>query len=212
MPADIFAVLKTGGEFTAAHVLRLYSHLVRAGALKGGRKFMVLTDELNRIPSFPGLVVHVKKNLGPRWWGKIDALGMCPWSGMWLVDLDTTVFEWPEEPADSTFNADFYNAGRFGSGFCYFTKQDAARVWAAYKEQGPTAVQEAFSGKTTDTLGDQAFMASVLGDMPTFDQGEVCSYKKHIRAANTSRVPASVKVVCFHGRQRPWSIPELTKR
>lgn len=156
-----------------------------------------------------GLINLHNPKIGPRWWGKIDALQYCDERGMWLVDLDTTIFKFPEDPEQSTFNSDFYNPGSYGSGFCYLTKEDADAVWTAYNKIGPPLVQERFSGRTPETLGDQAFIASVLGDRPIFPEDQVCSFKKHVRKRG-GVVPSTAYVVCFHGKPRPWSISELS--
>ena len=207
--SEIFIVLRSGGDFNIQHVLRLYTQLVKSktiGRENNDRRVVLLTD-INNVPKFPGLVCKYNKNLGPRWWGKIEALGLCSKNGMWLVDLDTTIFRFPNDPERSTFNSDFYNPGRYGSGFCYLTKEDATMVYEQYLLQGAANVQEKFSGKVPELLGDQAFIASVLGERDIFDENVVCSYKKHVR--DTGRVKKGVDVVCFHGRPRPWSIPEL---
>lgn len=208
--ADIFVVLRTGGEFGLQHVFRLYNQLVQSGAIGkiSGRKMVLLTDMHSKlVPKFPWTECISNPKLGPRWWGKIESMQNCGPDGMWLVDLDTTIFRFPEDQEKSTFNADFYNSGRYGSGFCYLTQDDAWKVYDQYLIQGPEEVQQAFSGKDPATLGDQAFIASVLGSREIFDEGVVCSYKKHVRPTN--KVPQTADVVCFHGRPRPWSIPEL---
>ena len=62
--------------------------------------------------------------------------------------------------------------------------------------------------------GDQAFIEDALTGStqlrPLFWQdllpGQVVSYKNHIRGKE--KFPARARVVCFHGKPRPWGVNE----
>ena len=56
---------------------------------------------------------------------------------------------------------------------------------------------------TRSRWGDQGVLQSLIGGATRWGP-EVRSYKQHCRAG----VPRGTKVVCFHGRPRPWQVKD----
>jgi hypothetical protein len=58
--------------------------------------------------------------------------------------------------------------------------------------------------RTRERWGDQGFLQSVLGDCQRWQDvaGGIYSYKAHCSRG----VPADARVICFHGKPRPWDV------
>jgi hypothetical protein len=115
-----------------------------------------------------------------------------------MMDLDTVVLEMPAEPRDTTVLRDFTEPMVMGSGLMYVREADRVRVWDAWMRDTAKHMRD---NRTWPKWGDQGFLQDHLGHCAKWGT-EVRSYKVHCRDG----VPKGTKVVCFHGKPRPWHV------
>lgn len=177
-------VLRSGGDFTPAHVQWL------ARQVPG---LVCLSDVV--VPEVP--CKPLKANWGG-WWSKLEAFGPSISGDVLLMDLDTVVLQVPDMPSETTVLRDWVEPSVMNSSFAYVTAEDRRRVWAAF-----TADPAGHMARYTrwPSLGDQAFLQTVIGGAAKWGD-QVRSYKVHCRKA----VPQGTQVVCFHGKPRPWQV------
>jgi len=188
----IVTVLRSGGEYLPEHVYRLKKMLP-------GRMLYCLSDiRLNS-----SVVTISLKYDWAGWWSKMELFRpdfVCDW---FYVDLDTTITGDISDMLNvgrTHMLSDFYRPERPASGLMYLTPDDRARVWNEWIKDPHGHMARA------GTLGDQAFIRTVLGDGVARWQdtlpGQVVSYKVHCR----EDIPSDARVVCFHGKPRPWAL------
>lgn len=196
-------VLKSGGDYTVQHVSNLFDSVSRNA---NDFKFICLTD----IPytDFPKNIEIVELiEDWPGWWSKIELFrpGLFEaFSKIWYFDLDTIIVDDLEplfvEPCPTTFLSDFYWPERIATGVMCWISGTLDGVYTHFK-MNPARYMQAFRKG-----GDQAFLGSVIGMNQSRFQirfpGQFVSYKVHCQ----SRVPEDTRVVCFHGRPRPWEV------
>jgi len=177
-------VLRSGGDFGPEHVLWL------ARQVPG---LVCLTDA-----PVEGVECIPLEHDWPGWWAKMEMFGPSLDGDVLMIDLDTVVRELPAQPERTTVLRDFTEPAIIGSGFIYVTAEDRARVWDAWT-QDPAAHMA--SCTKWPRWGDQGFLMDHLADAARWQDSEpVYSYKVHCRGG----VPRDAKVVCFHGKPRPW--------
>lgn len=188
----ILTVLRSGGEYRAEHVERLRDQCAK----HSDAAFHCLSD----VP-VPGRIEL--KHDWPGWWAKLEMFRL---SGQWLyMDLDTTVCGDLDPLMKShQFVAlrDFYRGGEnVGSGLmllggCFLS------LYRAFRDN--PEVRHQYTGGV-GRLGDQGFIQQ-HGLKPRFWQdvvpGAVVSWKVHCKRG----IPDSARVVCFHGKPRPWEV------
>jgi len=178
-------VLRSGGDFGPEHVQWL------ARQVPG---LICLSDV-----AVPGVETVPMVHRWPGWWSKMGAFDPSLIPGdVLLIDLDTVVLEVPEMPAHTTVLSDFYRPTLMGSGVMFLEEADRARVWPAWMRDPDGHMRRC---RTRLWWGDQGFLQPHIGRSPRWGS-EVRSYKVHCR----SGVPAGTKVVCFHGKPRPWHV------
>lgn len=196
----VVTVLRGGGEYTPDHVISLFRQ-VRAHAGIGAR-FIVLTDTP---VEQSGIEQRALRQKWPGWWAKMelysaqhDDLG-----DFLYVDLDTLIVGSLTDVLSVnrlTLLKDFYYPERAQSGLMFLTKAARAEACAAFLE-GPDAVMCAFrgDGEFLDHLWrfKAARWQDVLPD-------QVLSFKVHVRQRKGQTVPETARIVCYHGRPRPW--------
>lgn len=177
-------VLRSGGDFGPEHVRWL------ARQVPG---LVCLSD----VP-VPGVDWRPLKHAWPGWWAKLEMFGPSLDGDVLMIDLDTVVLAMPDLPGETTVLQDFTEPSVMGSGFMYVTAADRARVWEAWLED-PEAHMRA--NNRWPKWGDQGFLEPLIGGAAKWG-AEVASYKVHCRTG----VPEGAKVVCFHGKPRPWNV------
>jgi hypothetical protein len=177
-------VLRSGGDFSAEHVQWL------AKQVPG---LVCLSD----VP-VPGVKTIPLQYDWPGWWAKMEMFGPALEGDVLMIDLDTVVLGMPERPAETTVLADFTRPEVMGSGFMYVTAADRARAWEAWLSD-PAGHMAAC--QRWPKLGDQGFLQDYIGSAAKWGS-EVVSYKVHCLKG----VPDGAKVVCFHGKPRPWHV------
>lgn len=211
----IACVLKTGGLYTADHVRELRA---QCAIWAPGEAFGCLTDT-----QVPGILTHKLKHGWPGWWSKIELFRPAVFpDGLRILylDLDTVVIGSLEAilARRERFLAleDFYRhppeyARGLGSGVMAWTAGDPMLTgWYQEFARDPETYMRACGYG-----GDQRYLETSLTigaawSSLTFWQDVVpaalVSYKVHCPGG---KVPPGARVVCFHGRPKPWHVPAL---
>lgn len=195
-----FTVLRSGGEYTPTHVERLEAQIVTwAPSLE----LVCLTDYHEA--SWLGSDIQLTRGY-PGWWSKMELFRPDIEGDILYFDLDTTIVG-PLDGFDCgvvTLLRDFYRPDGLGSGLMFLPESARREVWDKWIEK-----PEHYIANTR--RGDQGFLETVWLDRASRWQdvlpGKVVSYKVDVRS--TGKVPAGASVVCFHGKPRPWAVPEL---
>lgn len=199
MQPRIATVLRSGGEFTVDHVERLRDQCARHAH---GVPFICLSDvtlleERDRIP-----LVHD----WPGWWAKMELFRL---SGPVLyMDLDTSVV------GDLSPLLEVSSLNRFtvlrdlnpsqrvmGSGLMAWSGS-MLHLYSAFAADAKRHMADCNSPRWH---GDQGFIERHTTDREYWQDalpGAVVSWKKHC----ASGVPDDARVVCFHGKPRPWEV------
>jgi hypothetical protein len=183
MTTTLLCVLRSGGDFAPGHVQWL------AAQVPG---LVCLADQ-----AVPGVPTVALRTRWPGWWAKMEAFDteLVP-GDVLLMDLDTVVLDLPQLPTVTTVLTDFYRPRLMGSGFMFLKAADRNRCWAVFNLDPERFMRECV---TRGRWGDQGFLQPLIGGADRWGP-EVRSYKAHCRDG----VPRGTKVVCFHGRPRPW--------
>lgn len=198
----IVTVLKTGGDFRVEHVEALREQVRRHAP---DVAFTCLTD----CPTAQTIEGAGRLRHGwPGWWSKLEIFalrGPCIY-----MDLDTMVvgnlsrlFEIARSNVFTVLR-DFNPHQRvMGSGLMAW-QDNVSGLYELFKDGAEAYIAE---NKSPRWFGDQGFIeAASDAFMPprTYWQDEapgyVVSFKKHCAAG----VPEGARVVCFHGKPRPW--------
>lgn len=184
--AAVLCVLRAGKDFEPRHAQWL------ARQVPG---IVCLSDQ-----PVPGVRTVPLRHRWPGWWSKMEAFDTELIGGdVLLIDLDTVVMSLPPMPACTTVLSDFYRPHLMGSGFMFLKEVDRARCWDAFVRDPQRHMRECV---TRARWGDQGFLQDHMSAAARWGP-EVRSYKVHCRAG----VPTGTRVVCFHGRPRPWHVP-----
>ncbi len=182
----IACVLRSGGDFGPEHVQWL---------ARQAPGLVCLSD----VP-VPGVETRPLQHDWPGWWAKMEMFGPSLEGDVLMIDLDTVVRELPAQPAQTTVLRDFTEPSVIGSGLMFVTAADRARVWEAWLADPAGHMA---SCTRWPRWGDQGFLQDHLADAARWQDAEpVYSYKVHCRGG----VPDDAKVVCFHGKPRPWAV------
>lgn len=204
----IATVLRSGGPYRPEHVQRLGAQAQRYAPQE---PFVCLSDV-----HVPDVETVPLRHGWPGWWAKLELFraGAFP-DGVrvFYADLDTTFVGriddvlTREEPFLALAN--FYRrahrqtvGGELGSGLMQWTAGRLAHLYDGFAANAADIM-----AKCGD-FGDQLFVDEAAGARAYWQDvlpGRVVSYKVHCRAA----VPVGASVVCFHGKPKPWQVPEL---
>lgn len=195
----IALVLRSGGEYKSEHVLRLCDQLDRYAP---GQDVVLLSDmDVNFIERIP------LKHNWPGWWSKIELFRPDIEGDLLYFDLDTVIRGSLDDILrinTLTIVRDFYRDGKrrpvgLQSCMMYLPERIRQRAWSRWD---PSLIDQ-YKRKG---VGDQAFLEDLwLGTARYFQDvvpGQVVSYKVHCRP----NIPADARVVCFHGKPRPWQV------
>lgn len=197
----IVTVLRSGGEYGPEHVRRLF-YQCRQFAPEAG--FVCLSDQPLPLPIRWIRLQHD----WPGWWAKIEAFRLaCP---VLYMDLDTSIVGPLDQLLAAVEQHEFialrdFNPGQreMGSGLMAW-RGDMTRIFKAFRA-GPDEIMARCS--TPRLWGDQGFIETQTEGRAYWQDilpGAVVSWKKHCQ----SGVPDGARVVCFHGKPRPWEIGE----
>lgn len=210
MAFTVVTVLRSGGDFKPKHVRALFKQVVAHWPEDGtSPSCVVLTDTpmaLHGLLGGLGVVKMALRHDYPRWWSKLELFrpDLLGWLGDILYfDLDTLIVGDLGDIVQVsylTMLADFYRPERLASGMMYLPQDVREEVWERWQ---PNAV-----GHMRRFRGDQEFLGpSWLEKAERWQDllpGQVVSYKAHVKPGR--KVPEDARVVCFHGRPRPWHL------
>lgn len=200
----VACVLRSGGEYNPRHAVALASQVKQH---LPGAELICLSDV-----QVPGVQTIPLEHKWPGWWSKMELFSPKIEGDLLYFDLDTVILGDISEiiPDKLTLLRDFYRDGLrreegLQSSMMYLPEEDRAEVWDVFARNPARAIMEYFRG------GDQAFLEKLYMDRAERWQdvhpGVVVSYKVHCRKG----VPEDAKVICFHGRPRPWTVPEYKR-
>lgn len=214
----IACVLRSGGVYRPAHVQALRA---QCAAWAPGEPFICLTDTL-----VPGVLCHPLQQGWPGWWAKLELFrpGVIPdGTRILYLDLDTVVVgslgPILARPEPLIVLEDFYRhpptfARGLGSGVMAWTAGDPRLTrWYETFLADPILYMRACG-----TGGDQRFLETCLTleaswkavtFWPDVVPAAIVSYKVH---CSGGQVPPAARLVCFHGRPKPWEVPPLEPR
>lgn len=194
-PVNVACVYKTGGDFTAEYVRRLYGNV-----LKHSRRevnFLTYTDSKEDLP---GTLVPLQEGL-PGWWSKLELFKDFRGRTVYF-DLDTVITGSLEELYDydgpMALIRDFYHSNILSTGvmawnspmqFLMPTKEEKNRIL-----KNPSAMDQHHIVKKLECM---KWRVDIVQDIIS-----LASYKAHCRCG----VPEGTKIVCFHGRPRPHEV------
>ncbi len=204
MKPVIALVFKSGGDFEYKHVVDLYLQLAATAKWEG--HVVCLTDQIaDWAPSGIELLPLTRKFKG--WWSKLelcapehDRLG-----DLLYFDLDTLVVGAIDEIAavgKLTLLSDFLQPSRLASGMMYLPVKARQNAWELlHAGAGADLVV-----KTWHRRGDQAFFEFCWRHEAQRWQdvlpGQVVSFKQDVLP--NGGCPDGARVICFHGKPRPW--------
>lgn len=190
----VACVLRSGGEYRPEHVERL---LDGVSAHLPGAKLLCLSDV-----AVPGRVPLLFD--WPGWWSKMELFRPDIEGDLLYIDIDTVLVGGLADIAAVgrlTLLRDFYRRGGLGSGLMYLPAEARRQVWAEWFAAPARWMRVYRRG------GDQAFLERhYLRHAVCWQHllpGQVVSWKVHCREGG---LPADARVVCFHGRPRPWHV------
>jgi flavodoxin len=179
-------VYKTGGEFTHNHVNWLISQL--------DGDVYVLTDshmfDINR-----GNIIEMKHNW-PGWWSKMEMFRPDILKFPFIyIDLDTVVRDIPSDwfqGKELVTPKPFSSRDSLQSGFMFVPTEVKQQIWSKWILDPQKHI--------TEYRGDQDFIAVNINKVNYFPINDISSFKFTPERTNNA------KVICFHGKPRPWDV------
>lgn len=190
-------------EFKPAHVVALQDQVNLWAQFDA--EFECLSDV-----KIPGVKTLPLKHGYPGWWAKMELFRPDFPGDFLFMDLDTVIVG----PLDDilavrklTLLRDFYRDGKrlkegLGGGLCYIPENERAAMWDFW-QTNPALNQRLYA------RGDQHLFERLWLQKADRWQdvvpGQVVSYKVHCAKG----VPPDARVVCFHGKPRPWEVGQF---
>ncbi|MBO9102004.1 hypothetical protein J5287_28455 (plasmid) [Rhizobium sp. K1/93] len=202
---SIFCVLRSGGEYTAHHVLRLraqvMNHLPNAD-------FRCLCDiGIRGVQTLPLTYDW------PGWWSKME-LFRPEFSGdILFMDLDTSIVGRLDDIVSVgrlALMRDIYRPEGLQSSIMYLPEAVRRPVWSEWISSPERWMEICRKG------GDQAVLEhcwiNAADRWQDILPGQIVSWKSQVRRAladdesGNGSTPDNARVVVFHGKPRPWEI------
>jgi hypothetical protein len=202
----VMTVMRSGGEYKPEHVIRLRDQVMMH---LPGADFWCLAD-----CDVPGVQVVPMPNLWPGWWSKMNLFDPAIEGPILFMDLDTSIVGDMAAIAGVDRLAimrDVYRPAGLQSSLMFLPEDSRRKVWECWIDR-PTQWMGIYHRG-----GDQAFLERFWLERAARWQdilpGQVVSYKAHVRKAvrkdrefGDGNLPEGARVVCFHGKPRPWEI------
>lgn len=215
MSVNIVTVLRSGGEFTPAHVAAVRDQIARH-LPADDYAFLCLTDMTPEVEKLGVMAIGIE-HYWPGWWSKMELFRLRHPRPFWLfLDLDTIALR------DLSPLLAVARRGRFTALSDFFRREDPAMgllAWRGHELQPlynrMRADPQRWIGEFAD--GDQGFIKDSIrrGFVPPPDRwqeelpGAVVSYKADLGGdmdgTRPVAIPPDARLVCFHGRPRPWN-------
>jgi hypothetical protein len=210
----VVCVYQSGGDFDPLHVRRLSDQVFRNSP--SDTEFVCLTDRPSDVNALGVRTLNLE-NRWPEYWCKIEAFRL---SGPILyLDLDVTITGdlLPLMQAAETcrfIGIRHYRLFGINSSVMAWNG-DASIVYKRFARK-PRVIIEQYKKSTIEAVGvpygDQGFIWHMAPRGRVYwDEmcpGMIMSYKKDWVAASED-VKSDVRIVFFHGRPRPWDVPEI---
>ena len=199
-------VLRSGGDYAAKHVQVLARQIT---TWLPGADLFCLTDV-----AIPGVAAIPLEYDWPGWWSKMELFRPDIADDLLYFDLDTVVCGPLDDIAAVnrlTLLRDLYCKGthrydRLQSAVMYLPKACRAEIWQNFLADPRRALKNHLIG------GDQEFLEKYWRASAARWQdvvgNQIVSWKVHCRRG----IPEGVRVVCFHGKPRPWAVSEFEHR
>ncbi|GAB3099712.1 hypothetical protein G8770_03570 [Aestuariicella hydrocarbonica] len=183
-------VLKTSDEYTIKHAQWLAAQMPW---------IVCLSD----VP-VPGVETIRLRYDWPGWWSKMELFRPDLKGDLLYFDIDTVItgdISALFNVGKTTMLSDFYKPHMPASGLMYIAQQDKAIAWHHWMKKPEANMRQC---RTREHWGDQGFLRKHLPHQRWDDvlPGQIVSYKVHCQRG----LPATAKVVCFHGQPRPWDV------
>ena len=204
----VVCVLRSGGEYTPAHVERLQRQLARC---LPGAELTCLSDvdvPCQRIP------LRQDWREGRGWWAKMELFA--PWveGDLLFFDLDTSLVGDLTDIAavrSLTMMQDFNYGAHLSSTMMFLPEADRPAIWETFCRDPLGWIRHYDNPNLPNAQwGDQGFLADHgLGNAQRWQRvvpGQIYSYKADDLARRG--MPGNARVICFHGQPRPWA-PEV---
>jgi hypothetical protein len=198
------------GDFTAKHVQALARQCEKHAPLTD---FVCITNE-----KVPGVECWPNHNKWPGWWVKFEAFA--PWvhGDILYMDLDTVI---TGSLADIvrvkklTLLRDAYRDGKrlkegLQASLMMLTEEDRVGPWE-YFSTHPRTYMETYKIKGDQPLLEQYYMSHAQRWQDILP-GQIVSYKVDCGGGNAFKpavIPASARLIFFHGKPRPFDCPEF---
>lgn len=222
MTSILMTVFRTGGEYSLDHVVSLRRQLQQVAP---DMKMVCLTDldpDTIKLPFGTPYITFVRpatETLWPGWWMKMNLFHPVGdnFGTVLYLDLDSAIvgpLDDIREMKDPLVLRDFYRKGvGIGSGMMLITPQMRSLVWSGWMSGQPDRWMAHLDEKG---LGDKCVLEQCEFQYKKFFfkrwqdvlPGQVISYKVHIRDKGLLAPPFQSRVVCFHGKPRPWEIKD----
>ena len=186
----IFTVLKSGGKYTRDHAERLGEQVEKHSGYP-----LDVMDDFDFLHNYPG------------WWAKLELFRLA--CTVLYFDLDTTIVDditpLIEEAQKHEFMIlrDFNIKNNMQSAVMSWNG-DMVHLYRKFAENADRYIEQ--------WRGDQEWIQDHYAGEVTYIQdvlpNKVQSYKVHLRRGH---MHPDCRVVCFHGRPKPWDIAEITK-
>lgn len=190
-------------EYTPAHVKALARQIEQYAP---GARFQCLTNA-----HIPGVETVPVKESWPGWWLKMALFDPAFPGDFLFMDLDTVV----TGPLDDvlavrklTLLRDFYRDGKkfkegLGSGLMYIPADARRDVWGLWRQQ-PQLQMRVYPRGDQHLL--EKFYLNTAARWQDEVPGQVVSWKVNCK---NDIVPPEARVVCFHGKPRPWEVGQF---
>lgn len=190
-------------EYTVKHVYALQAQLEKWAPFA---EFECLTD----FAQIDGVKTRLYQHGWPGWWAKMALFDPELPGDFLFVDLDTVI----NGPLDDilavrklTLLRDFYRDGKklkegLGGGLMYLPNEVRAQVWNFWKTQPQLHMRMYPRG---DQFLFERFWLNTAQRWQDALPGQIVSYKVHCQHG----VPADARVICFHGKPRPWEVGQF---
>ncbi|MDF7679632.1 hypothetical protein PT300_03010 [Enterobacteriaceae bacterium ESL0689] len=202
----IATVLRSGGDYNARHVQWLYQQL------PADLEKVCFTDL-----SIPGInTIKLTEDL-PGWWSKIEIFNPeAVTDDIFYIDLDIVITGDISQILNNqklTMLSDFFFPAKTkNSAIMRIPHEEKYKVWEIFKRY-----PELFMSRYKEG-GDQEFISKIYPHAAVWQEilpGQIVSYKKHVihkkkheHATGNGHIPTDARIVCFHGKPRPWECGE----
>lgn len=190
-------------EFTPAHVQALQKQVERHAPFAS---FECLTDV-----DVPGVDCKPLEHNWPGWWSKMNLFSPTLKGDFLFMDLDTVIVGDLSDIGEVntlTMLRDFYRDGKklaegLGGALCFFPEADRAPVWEYWIKNPLLAMR--LAGHKGDMQVFEQFYRNTADRWQDVLPGQVVSWKVHCK----NGVPPGARVVCMHGKPRPWEVGQF---